>query len=88
MLHVSLDARLVAAAEGGAEHGTGADTNIAQHRGVCGAGGVSSYPAEPAAARVVVRNGKVLLKSGINGSIIAVSYEARARGVTRWRSGA
>ena len=50
-------------------------------------GGVLSYPAEPAAARVVVRDGKILLKSGINGSIIAVSYEARARGVTRFFRG-
>ena len=49
--------------------------------------GVLSYPAEPAAARVVVRDGKILLKSGINGSIIAVSYEARARGVTRFFRG-
>lgn len=64
--------------------------NNQQHRAhgsAGGAGGVSSYPAEPAAARVVVRNGKILLKSGINGSIIAVSYEARARGVTRFFRG-
>ena len=50
-------------------------------------GGVVSIPAEPAAARVAVRDGKVLLPAAQNGSIIAVSYEARARGVTRFFRG-
>jgi DNA polymerase eta len=50
-------------------------------------GGVSSLPAEPAAARVAVRDRKVLLPAAQNGSIIAVSYEARARGVTRFFRG-
>ena len=49
-------------------------------------GGVSSLPAEPASARVAVRDGKVRLPAAQNGSIIAVSYEARARGVTRQRT--
>ena len=50
-------------------------------------GGVVSLPAEPARARVVVRNGKIMLPRSQNGSIIAVSYEARARGVTRFFRG-
>lgn len=50
-------------------------------------GGVVSIPAEPATARVAVRAGRVLLPASVNGSIIAVSYEARARGVTRFFRG-
>jgi DNA polymerase eta len=50
-------------------------------------GGVVSLPAEPPAARHVVRGGKVLMPSAQNGSIIAVSYEARARGVSRFFRG-
>ena len=50
-------------------------------------GGVSSLAAQPAAARVAVRQGKVLLPGAVNGSIIAVSYEARKRGVTRFFRG-
>ena len=50
-------------------------------------GGVSSLPAEPASARVAFRNGKVVLPAAQNGSIIAVSYEARKRGVTRFFRG-
>ena len=52
-----------------------------------GAGGVASIPPEPASARVVARGGKVLIPSAVNGSIIAVSYEARAKGVTRFFRG-
>ena len=55
--------------------------------GAGGVGGVISRPPQPAAARVVARDGKILLPSGANGSIIAVSYEARARGVTRFFRG-
>ena len=50
-------------------------------------GGVVSLPAQPAAARVAVRDGRVLLPAAQNGSIIAVSYEARERGVTRFFRG-
>ena len=39
------------------------------------------------APRVAVRDRKVLLPAAQNGSIIAVSYEARARGVTRFFRG-
>lgn len=50
-------------------------------------GGVVSLPAEPAAARVVYKSGRLRMPSAQNGSIIAVSYEARARGVTRFFRG-
>lgn len=57
------------------------------HREDGNVGGVVSLPAEPASARVVAKGGKVLMGSGANGSIIAVSYEARKRGVTRFFRG-
>jgi DNA polymerase eta len=44
-------------------------------------GGVVSLPAEPASARIVYKGGKLRMPSAQNGSIIAVSYEARARHV-------
>ena len=46
--------------------------------------GVVSLPAEPATARVAIKDGKVHMPAAANGSIIAVSYEARKRGVTRF----
>lgn len=55
--------------------------------GTAGESGVKELPAEPASARVVARDGKILIPTAINGSIIAVSYEARARGVTRFFRG-
>jgi len=58
-----------------------------QGDGSVGDAGVRSLPAEPAAARVAVKDGKTLMPSAVNGSIIAVSYEARARGVTRFFRG-
>ena len=64
--------------EAGRNQNTATDSSV---------GGVSSLPAEPAAARVAVRDGRVLLPAAQNGSIIAVSYEARARGVTRFFRG-
>ena len=60
------------------QNARGADGNV---------GGVVSLAAEPASARVVAKGGKVLMPSGANGSIIAVSYEARKRGVTRFFRG-
>jgi len=58
--------------------------NPFQGDGTPGSSGVVAYPPEPAWARVAIKNGKVLMPSASNGSIIAVSYEARARGVTRF----
>ena len=46
-----------------------------------------SLPARPASARLVYRDGKTLMDCSINGSIIAISYEARAKGVTRFFKG-
>ena len=63
------------------------EANRNERLGTDSVGGVSSLPAEPARARAAVRNGKVLLPAAQNGSIIAVSYEARARGVTRFFRG-
>lgn len=61
--------------------------NPFQGDGSASASGVVSIPAEPAAARVVFKGGRLLMPSAANGSIIAVSYEARARGVTRFFRG-
>ena len=61
--------------------------NPFQGDGSAGDSGVKSYPAEPSAARVAVKEGKTLMPSAVNGSIIAVSYEARERGVTRFFRG-
>ena len=58
--------------------------NPFQGDGSAGDGGVVSNPAEPAAARVAVKHGKILMPSAANGSIIAISYEARKLGVTRF----
>jgi len=58
--------------------------NPNQGNGKVGAGGVISHPPEPVSARVVHRDGKILMPSGSNGSIIAISYEARIKGVTRF----
>jgi len=50
-----------------------------------GEGGVPSIPAEPAAARIVYsHDGKLRMNTASNGSIIAISYEAREKGVTRF----
>lgn len=57
--------------------------NPGQGDGRPGATGVVSIPAEPSSARVAVKGGKVIMPSAANGGIIAVSYEARARGVSR-----
>ena len=61
--------------------------NPFQGDGSASASGVVSIPAEPAAARVVFKGGRLLMPSAANGSIIAVSYEARARSVTRFFRG-
>lgn len=61
--------------------------NPFQGDGKPGSSGVISHPPRPSSARVAVRDGKVLMPSAANGSIIAVSYEARARGVTRFFRG-
>eukprot|EP00403_Amphidinium_massartii_P012441 CAMPEP_0178413966 /NCGR_PEP_ID=MMETSP0689_2-20121128/22796_1 /TAXON_ID=160604 /ORGANISM="Amphidinium massartii, Strain CS-259" /LENGTH=682 /DNA_ID=CAMNT_0020035247 /DNA_START=73 /DNA_END=2118 /DNA_ORIENTATION=+ len=61
--------------------------NPYQGDGSASESGVKSFPAEPASARVVVRRGQVLIPSSANGGIIAVSYEARAQGVTRYMRG-
>ena len=61
--------------------------NPFQGDGSASASGVVSLPAEPAAARVVFKSGRLVMPSAANGSIIAVSYEARARGVTRFFRG-
>jgi DNA polymerase eta len=61
--------------------------NPFQGDGNPGSSGVVSLPPQPSSARVAVRDGKVLMPSASNGSIIAVSYEARARGVTRFFRG-
>ncbi|KAL1527241.1 hypothetical protein AB1Y20_015917 [Prymnesium parvum] len=58
--------------------------NPFQGDGSAGASGVISLAAEPVSARVAIKDGKVRMPSAANGSIIAVSYEARARGVTRF----
>ena len=58
--------------------------NPFQGDGSAGATGVVSIPAQPATARIAIKNGKILMPSAMHGSIIAVSYEARARGVTRF----
>ena len=55
--------------------------------GLPGSSGVVSHPAEPAGARVAVKEGRVLMPTAVNGSIIAVSYEAREQGVTRFFRG-
>ena len=57
--------------------------NPFQGDGSASASGVVSLPATPAAARIVVKNGKLRMPSAANGSIIAVSYEARRSGVKR-----
>ena len=51
--------------------------NPFQGDGSAGETGVKAVPPGPAAARVVARNGRVLMPSSLQGSIIAVSYEAR-----------
>lgn len=61
--------------------------NPGQGDGRPGSTGVVSHPAEPPAARIAVQGGKVLMPSAANGGIIAVSYEARAKGVTRHMRG-
>ena len=58
--------------------------NPYQGNGGAGSSGVITHPPRPSSARVVIKDGKVLMPSASNGSIIAVSYEARARGVTRF----
>ena len=61
--------------------------NPFQGDGKPGESGVVTLPPQPSSARIAVKDGKVLLPSAANGSIIAVSYEARARGVTRFFRG-
>ena len=61
--------------------------NPFQGDGSASASGVVSLPAEPSTARVVFKSGRLIMPSAANGSIIAVSYEARARGVTRFFRG-
>eukprot|EP00929_Paragymnodinium_shiwhaense_P084193 TRINITY_DN45002_c0_g1_i2.p1 TRINITY_DN45002_c0_g1~~TRINITY_DN45002_c0_g1_i2.p1 ORF type:complete len:525 (+),score=121.12 TRINITY_DN45002_c0_g1_i2:66-1577(+) len=58
--------------------------NPLQGDGRPGETGVKSIPAEPGSARVVARGPEVFMPTACNGSIIAVSYEARERGVTRF----
>lgn len=58
--------------------------NPYQGDGSAGTSGVVSHPPEPASERIAIRDGKIRMPSAANGSIIAVSYEARARGVTRF----
>lgn len=55
--------------------------------GSASSSGVKSHPPEPAHERIVARDGEVVMPSAENGSIIAVSYEARERGVTRFMRG-
>jgi len=61
--------------------------NPFQGDGSASENGVKSMPAEPASARVAARGREILIASAVNGSIIAVSYEARERGVTRFMRG-
>eukprot|EP00931_Biecheleriopsis_adriatica_P088959 TRINITY_DN63174_c0_g1_i1.p1 TRINITY_DN63174_c0_g1~~TRINITY_DN63174_c0_g1_i1.p1 ORF type:complete len:665 (-),score=149.97 TRINITY_DN63174_c0_g1_i1:164-2158(-) len=58
--------------------------NPHQGDGTPGSSGVRTLSAEPAGARLVARGDEVLLPFAMNSSIIAVSYEARAAGVTRF----
>eukprot|EP00928_Gymnodinium_smaydae_P056801 TRINITY_DN4011_c1_g4_i1.p1 TRINITY_DN4011_c1_g4~~TRINITY_DN4011_c1_g4_i1.p1 ORF type:complete len:708 (-),score=134.94 TRINITY_DN4011_c1_g4_i1:302-2425(-) len=62
--------------------------NPFQGDGSAGDSGVRSLPPEPATGRVAARGSDdILIPTAVNGSIIAVSYEARERGVTRFMRG-